>query len=175
MIDKETFRKTESRLYRHFKQLKLIEKLKHKVLILWKQKEHIEKDIKNNNVTIETGLNMGIEYGKERVQTSPTGSSYAEQEMIKAIDKLERELLYKKKKILKINTRIREMEEQSQDMQFNLSMLNEESKRYIEFKYGERRGIGWIANEMYAGARATAYRKREELVEDIVQWCNFTK
>ncbi|WML33212.1 hypothetical protein [Clostridium sp. OS1-26] len=95
--------------------------------------------------------------------------------MIRAIGKLERELLNKKKKILKIHTRIREMEEQVQDMQFNLSMFNEESKRFIEWKYGECKSVEWIANKMYAGARATAYRKREELVEDIAQWCNFAK
>ncbi|AKA72219.1 hypothetical protein CSCA_5094 [Clostridium scatologenes] len=34
---------------------------------------------------------------------------------------------------------------------------------------------GYIYIEMYAGARATAYRKREELVQDIAQWCNFIK
>lgn len=160
MIDKEMFRKIEGRLYRHFKQLKLIEKLKHKVCILWRQKEQIESDIKNTNITIKTGLNMGIDYG-ERVQTSPSGSSYAEQEMLRAIGNLERELLSKKKKILKLHTRIREMEEQVQDMKFNLSMLNEESKRFIEWKYGECKSVEWIANKIFGGARTTAYRKRE--------------
>jgi uncharacterized coiled-coil protein SlyX len=175
MIDKEVFRKTESRLYRHFKQAKLIEKLKHKIVIMWKQMEQIERDIKETNVTVETGLNMGIDYSREKIQTSPSGTGYAEQQIILEIGKLERELLYKKKKILKLNARIRELEEQTQDMQYNLSTLSEEAKIFVEWKYGEEKSVEWIANEMYGGARATAYRKREELVENIAQWCNFTK
>lgn len=101
--------------------------------------------------------------------------SYAEQQIIREIEKLERELIYKKKRILKTNARIREIEEQIQDMQYNLSTLKEKPKRFIEWKYGEGKSIDWIANEMYGGARATAYRKREELVENIDQWCNFKK
>lgn len=58
----------EVTMYRYPKQLKLIEKLKHKVVIMWKQKEQVEKDIRETNVSIETELNMGIDYG-ERVQT----------------------------------------------------------------------------------------------------------
>lgn len=128
MIDKEVFRKTESRLYRHFKQAKLIEKLKHKIVIMWKQMEQIERDIRETNVTVETGLNMGIDYSREKIQTSSSGTGYAEQQIILEIGKLERELLYKKKKILKLNARIRELEEQTQDMQYNLSTLSEEAK-----------------------------------------------
>lgn len=60
-------------------------------------------------------------------------------------------------------------------MQFNLSMLSEESKRFIEWKYGECKSVEWIANEMYAGARSTACRKKEELVESIAQWTNIMK
>jgi hypothetical protein len=54
-------------------------------------------------------------------------------------------------------------------------MLSEESKRLLEWKYGEGKSVEWIATEMFGGARATAYRKREELVEDIAQWCSFVK
>jgi hypothetical protein len=76
MIDKEAFRKTESRLYRHYKQLKLIEKLKNKVVLLWKQKEQIDKEkIVLKHLSIDTGLNMGIDYSREKIQTSSDGSS----------------------------------------------------------------------------------------------------
>lgn len=84
----------------------------------------------------------------------------AEQQIILEIVKLEREVLYKNKKILKLNARIRELEEQAQDMQYNLSTLSEEAKRFIEWKYGEEKSVDWIGNKMYGGARATAYRKR---------------
>lgn len=173
LIDKDLFKKTEGRLYRHYRNKKEIEKLKSRVVLLWKQKEQIEQDIRTTNVKIDyyqSGMALG-----ERVQTSSTGTSYAEREIIKAIEKLERELIQKKKKILKLEARIREKEEQIADMDYNIQMLNEEYKRLIEWKYGENKSLDWIATEMYGGARTTAYRKREEIVESIAQWCNIVK
>lgn len=176
MIDKEAFRKIEGRLYRYYKQLKLIEKLKSKVILLWRQKEQIEKEkVELKHLDIDTGLNMGIDYSRERIQSSSSGIGEAERETIKYIDNLDKQLKHVIRNVLKINARIRELELQIQDMQFNLSMLNEESKRFIEWKYGEEKSIEWISEEMYQGARSTAYRKREELVEGIAQWCNFIK
>jgi hypothetical protein len=55
-------------------------------------------------------------------------------------------------------------------MDYNIQMLNEEYKRLIEWKYGENKSLDWIATEMYGGARTTAYRKREEIVESIAQY-----
>lgn len=170
MIDKDLFKKTEGRLYRYYRNLKEIEKLKKVIETLNKQVEQIEDKIRNTNVKIDyyqSGMALG-----ERVQTSSTGTSYAEREIIKAIEKLERELIQKKKKILKLEARIREKEEQIADMDYNIQMLNEEYKKLIEWKYGEGKSIDWIATEMYGGARTTAYRKREEIVESISQWCN---
>ena len=173
LLEKDLFKKTEGRLYRHYRNKKEIEKLKSRVVLLWKQKEQIEQDIRTTDVKIDyyqSGMALG-----ERVQTSSTGTSYAEREIIKAIEKLERELIQKKKKILKLHARIREKEEQIADMDYNIQMLNEEHKRLIEWKYGENKSLDWIATEMYAGARTTAYRKREEIVENIAQWSYMVK
>lgn len=176
MLDKELFRKTEGRLYRYYKQLKIVEKLKNKVVLLWKQKEQLEKEmVELKHLNIETGNNMGIDYSRDRIQSSSSGVGEAEREVIRYINNLEREYNYTVKKMLKTRAKIRDIEVQIQDMQFNLAMLNEESKRFIEWKYGEEKSIEWIAEEMYGGARSTAYRKREELVEDIAQWCSVIK
>lgn len=170
MLEKDLFKKTEGRLYRHYRNIKEIDKLKSRVALLLKQKEQIENDIRSTNVKIDY-YQSGVGFG-ERVQTSSAGTSYAEREIIKAIEKLEKELVHKKRKILKLNARIREKEEQITDMDYNISMLSEEYKRLLEWKYGEGKSLDWIATEMYGGARTTAYRKREELVESIAQWCN---
>lgn len=168
MIDKKLFENTEGRLYRYYRNLKEIEKLKKVIETLNKQVEQIEDKIRNTNVKIDyyqSGMAIS-----EKVQTSLNCASYAEREIIKAIEKLERELIQKKKKILKLEARIREKEEQIADMDYNISMLSEEYKRFLEWKYGERKSIDWIATEMYGGARTTAYRKRDELIESIAQW-----
>lgn len=169
MIDKETFRKTEGRLYRYYSQLKLIDKLKHNVVVLYKQLEAIERDLRTTNIKIDPVESRSFDYSKERVTSSNTGASYAENEIIRAIERLEKEYIYKKRKMLKLHARIRQMEEEIEDMKYNLSLLNEESKQFIEWKYGEKKSIEFIAQRL-AIAPATAYRKREELVEEIAQF-----
>ncbi|BDR66707.1 hypothetical protein K144312032_09350 [Clostridium tetani] len=176
MIDKETFRKTEGRIYRYYKQIKLIKNLNDKIILLRKQKKQIEEEKGElTNLNIDTELNIGIDYSREKIQTNSDKCGQAEKATIKYIDNLEKELQYVVRQILKTNIKIRELELQVQYMEFNLSMLNEESKRFIEWKYNHNKSIDWIAVKMYAGARSTAYRKREELVKDIAQWCNIMK
>lgn len=172
MIDKDTFKKTEGRLYRHYRQLKDIDKLEYVCRELESQKEKIRKDIQETNICLEEE-SRSITY-EERVQTSSSGS-YAENEVVRQIENLEKEWKYVRKKLLKKKARIRELERQVASLKYNIGMLSEESKRFIEWKYGECKSVDWIAAEMYGGARSTAYRKREELVEDIANWCNFAK
>jgi hypothetical protein len=169
VLDKENFRKTEARIYLYYQQLKLIDKLKHKVVILYKQLESIKDDLKNTNIKIDPVESRSFDYSRERVTSSNNGTSYAESEIIRAIENLEKEYIYKKRKMFKIHTRIRHMEEEIEDMRYNLSLLNEESKQFIEWKYGEKKSIEFIAQKLCI-APATAYRKREELVEEIAQF-----
>lgn len=170
-IDKETFRRTEGVLYRHYRKLRNIENIEEEIKELQRQIEEIRKDVRETNIYIEPGLNMGISYD-ERVQTSTDETSYAEKETIRQIEKLEKEWKYVRRKLLKKKARIREFERQVAPLKYNINMLSEESKRFIEWKYAEGKSVDWIANEMYGGARSTAYRKREELVENIAQWYN---
>lgn len=169
MIDKEIFRKTEGRLYRYYRHLKEIEKLKYKVVILWNQKEQIENDIKETNVTIELDLNMGIDYSRERIQTSPTGSSYAEQEILKAIGNLEKELFNKKKKILKLHARIREIENQDTDMDYAIRMLGEVYKQFVLLKYKQKLSFEQIGRELHMSSKSTVSDWREKVVIDIAK------
>ena len=171
MIDKETFRRTEARLYNYYKQLKVLEKIKCKIELLKMQKNEIEKEMQNlSGLTLEVYANMGIDYSRDKIQTTSTGVGESERETIKYITRMEKERDLKTRDIMKCNARMREIEVQTQDMEYNLSMLNEECRRFIEWKYAESKSIEWVAEEMYLGSRATAYRKRDELVEGIAQW-----
>lgn len=169
MITDEQFRKTEGRLYRYYYQLRQIDKLKHKVCVLWKQKEQIEQDIKETNVNIEPDLNMGIDYSSERVQTSPTGASIAEREIVKELEKLAKEWQRTRNKILKTNARIREYEKQAADMEYVIGLLKEDSKHFVELKYGENKSLYDIADKLNIG-KSTAGRRRKEIVEDVAKW-----
>ncbi|WP_125154310.1 hypothetical protein [Clostridium rectalis] len=160
-MNKEILKKTEKLVYRYYYYLKNIERLKSKVLILWKQKEEIEKDICHTNITLGEE-SRSIYYG-EKVQISYDNTSYAEKEAIRAIEKLERELVYKKQKILKLHTRIRELEEQVEDINYNINLLEEDDRKFLRYKYGENKSIDQISM-IFNMSRATAYRKKDSLI-----------
>lgn len=172
MLDKELFRKTEGKLYGYYKSKRKIESLRSRIAWLEEKIKEIENDIKITNVTIDYYQNgIGI---NERVQTSSKGISYVESEIVKAIDRLEREHCEKTKQLLRVKAKLREIEGYTSHMEYNINMLNDEDKRFIELKYGDEANILKIARVMNM-AQATTYRKREELIENIAQFENMIK
>ena len=168
-IDKELFRKTEGKLYRYYESKESIHILNDELAYQERKKKEIEHNIKYANVTIDYYQNgTGI---SERVQTSSTGSSYVETEMCKEIEKLEREHLKTIKKILKIKAKIGYVEEFVNHMDKNIGYLCEEDKRFLELKYGDKKNILQISLKLNI-AQATAYRKREELIQAISEYDN---
>lgn len=176
-IDKELFRKTEGRLYRYYNQLKIIDKLKNRVVLLYKQKESILKEMKElNKLEIDTELNMGIDYSKDKIQSSGTGSSAAENETIRYIENLQIDYKETMKRLQETNSRIREIELEIQDMQYSIESLEDkEYGKLIELKYKELKTMDYIAAELYQSARTTAYRKRKEMVEELSQYIEWNK
>lgn len=171
-MDKELFRKTEGKLYRYYESKKSLHGLSEKIARLEYHKEVIEYDIRHTNIRIDPYQNgAGI---NERVQTSPSGTSYAEQEMTKEIERLERERVKIVKQILKTKAKKRELENYISNMDFNINMLNEESKRFLELKYSDKAKVIAIAQKMNM-AVATVYRIREEIVENIANFMNIIK
>lgn len=168
-MDKELFRKTEGKLYRYYESKKKIYSIKENIARLEREIKTIEYDIRHSNVTIDYYQNgIGIQ---ERVQSSSTGTSYAENEMCKQIERLEKEHVEKTKKILKNRSKIRDMERYIDYMDRNIRMLQEEDKRFLELKYGDKKNILQISLRLNI-AQATAYRKREELVEAVAEYEN---
>lgn len=171
MIDKETFRKTEGQLYGYFRDLKEINDLEVDCKELEEQKKGIESDIENCNVYVDPTKNMCISYN-EKVQTSSTGESPAERGIISEIENLEREIKYVDRELRRKRARIRELQRNIAPMKRILTnpQPSQEISEFIKYKYDECKGVEWIATEMYGGVRSTAYRKREDIVEDIVKW-----
>lgn len=67
---------------------------------------------------------------------------------------------------MRARAKLRDKEEFICYMKFNIEMLNEEDKMFIELKYGDEYNIPGVARRLNLSV-ATAYRKREELVENI--------
>lgn len=171
-MDKELFRKTEGKLYRYYESKKSLRGLDNRIAELEYDREVIEYDIKHTNVRIDPYQNgVGI---NERVQTSSSSTSHAEQEMIRAIEKLEEERVKTTKQILKIKAKKRELKNYISNIEFNINMLNEESKRFLELKYSDKAKVITIAQKMNM-AVATVYRIREEILENIANFMNIIK
>lgn len=171
-MDKELFRKTEGKLYRYYESKKHLFGLNEKIVRLENHKETVEYDIRHTNIRIDPYQNgAGM---NERVQTSSNGTSYAEQEIINEIEKLERERVKITKQILKTKAKKRELENYISNMEFNINMLNEESKRFLELKYSDKAKVISISQKMNM-AVATVYRIREEIVENVANFMNIIK
>ncbi|MDZ4992625.1 hypothetical protein GNF80_06495 [Clostridium perfringens] len=168
-MDKALFDETEKVLYKYFKYKKKIYKLKGREKYLENRLNVIEEDIKNANVTIDYYQNgMGI---SERVQTSSKGTSFAEEQICREIGKLEREHITITKKLFRTRADIRYLNDYVSNMDLNLSTLNEEDRRFIELKYGDEKSILSISQSLNI-AQATAYRKREEIIELVADFKN---
>lgn len=165
MIDKDVFRKTEGRIYRYYDNLKKIDKLEYKCMVLEKAKEQLRQDIRNTNVSIETDINMGIGY-EERVQTSFKCISYAEKEMIKQIDKLEQEWKNTRRQILKIHAKIREIKNTNSELEYVISLLDTQYRLIAEMKYKDKLSLEKIGLKLNMD-KSTVSRARKRIIEDI--------
>ncbi|PRR85985.1 transcriptional regulator [Clostridium luticellarii] len=140
-MDKETFKKTEGKLYGYFRDLKEMELLEIDCRELQEQEESIQWDTKHSEDT-------------------------------KEIKQLEDELKCVDKKLRKNMARIRQLKRNIAPLKKVLTVppLSQEIMKFITYKYKLNKSVGWIANEMYGGVRSTAYRWREDILEDIVRW-----
>lgn len=100
-----------------------MDKLEHKISVLEEQKEKIRQDIKETNIFLEEE-SRSMTY-EERVQSSSSGSSYAEKEMIRQIEKLKRELKSTIRYSLKLKVKAREIKKEIADIEYAVSLLGE--------------------------------------------------
>ncbi|WP_252248751.1 transcriptional regulator [Clostridium sp. ZBS20] len=165
-MEKELFQKTEGQLYRYYRYKKQISKKYRKVESLEEQIKAIDNQIRNvhNYISLDT-MPPGAGCG-ERVQASISGSSYMEKQMENEVTKLEQRKVEKIKQKIKTESKIMEMKSFIRMIDTNIESLREEDKRFIELKYGDKKEVPYIVMQLNM-AQATAYRHREELVENI--------
>ena len=99
------------------------------------------------------------------------GTSFAEEQICREIGKLEREHITITKKLFRTRADIRYLNDYVRNMDLNLTTLNEEDRRFIELKYGDEKSILSISQSLNI-AQATAYRKREEIIELVAEFKN---
>lgn len=173
-MDKELFKKTEGQLYRYYRYKKQINRMIRKTEILENQIQSVDNQIRNVHKYINIDPYQSGQGIQERVQSSIDGSSYMEKEMEGEVTKLEKEKCNRIKAKLKEEYKIRDRQWFIRIMDTNIEMLSEEDKRFIELKYGDEKEVPYIAMQLNM-AQATAYRHREELVENIADFMEWIK
>ena len=167
MIDKETFRATEKKIYNYFKKDKVINSLKHKVEILNKQVDHIEKKLRSTDISIpEESKAMSYE---ERVQTSSNGESYAERTAVKIADKLLKEQGRKKEEIADIEEEIRNIIADNVIIGDNIGDLSKRNFEFLETKYNKELPEWRVGVELHM-SQSQVNRKKQRLIENVARW-----
>lgn len=166
-MDKQLFKKTEGTLYGYFKDKDRLEAVKKEKETAENLIELLKKNIKECNVSIDP-YRPGAGEG-ERVQSSPSTSSYVEKEIIKAIDDMERELVKRIRSKYKLEAEERNLMFKISKLENNIEMLNDECKKFLNLKYKDKLGMREIALEMNM-SKNKVYDFRERLVEDIAQF-----
>lgn len=171
MVTGEAFRKAEGMLYRHYRYIDSREKLLQEKDLLERQIENIKKDIAET--TISDGIS-GIDYSGVRVQTSPSLCGIPERQtliLFDEIERLEKELEQKVRRKLKVQAKLRDYESRIAHVDYAVRKFDENTKRLIEYRYGEGSSFEYIGRVLNMG-RNTARRRREEIVELVAKLLN---
>lgn len=165
-MEKELMNKTEEQLFKYYENKRKINKLNRMNDDLEEQIQKIDNQIRNVHkyITLDTDL-PAVGTG-ERVQTSMSGSSYMEKQMEEEVTKLEKRKVQKIKDKIEVENMISDIQSFIRSMEANLEYLSEEDKRLVEFLYGEKMKVPYVAMILNQ-AQATCYRRKEDVLENI--------
>lgn len=166
-MDKIQMANMESKLRDYFNKDKRMRVLNMKLSILKKQIAEIEYKLRNVKVDLpEESRSMTYE---ERVQTSPTGESYAERTLLRITDKLLREQSWKIEQIADIEERLRNMESSNSVIEVNIKDLRIEDQDFLKEKYKYRKA-DWQIGMKFNMTQGAVTKRRHRLIENIANW-----
>jgi len=165
-LEADKFGKTEGRLYRYFENIKRIASLNEQNVELDKRYDHVDEILRTSNFNFDISISsIGFE---ERVQTSCTGESVVEKQMFQQAERLIKEQKIIRKNQFRNQVEINELERNNIKIRVAVSMLDEEQKKFIYFKYNKKMPIEGIAEELNLSIRTT-YRLRKQIIEEVMK------
>ena len=165
-MSRDKFKKTEDKLYNYFNKEKKIATLNYRIEVLKNQIDKINQELKECDVSIEVeSSSPGFE---ERVQTSCSGESAIEKQILNQAERLLKEQRLIRKKQFKNKIQINELERNNIKLRVAIAMLEEDEKKFIYFKYHKKLTIESIAEELNLSIR-TAYRFRKKIIEEVIK------
>ncbi|EPY2306802.1 hypothetical protein ACXATD_002469 [Clostridium sporogenes] len=171
-MDKDSFRKTEKKLYNYFRKDKKISSLNKKINLLRDQINDIDQRLRNVDIDIpEESKSIAYE---ERVQTSSDGSSYAERTLMRITDRLLIEKSRKTEEIANLEEQIRQIVADNVIIEDNIKDIRGEEREFLRLKYGEEMKDWQVGNKL-GMSQPTSTRTRQRLVENVARWETWQK
>ena len=163
MARKKELKEIEDKLYNYFAKDRKIASLKYKIEVLEQQIENIKRE------KIDcTKWYAGISWG-DKVQTSPTGTSFAETEIIKLEERKEQRISECLQEIEDIKETIDKIQKENSIIDYNIKFLGEEEKQILNYKYKYKWNEFKIARELFKD-QSVINKKRRKILYDIVRW-----
>lgn len=153
----------ENKLRNYYTDIKKINILEEKIKSLKDIKERIEDNIRNCNVKVEPDLNMGVSYG-EKVQTSSTGTGYAEGQIVKQIEKQEKKAQELQEEITKTLLEISDLSSKNAILKSILDRLGHVYIDIIQMYYRKGMSNRTIGMELNLDEKTIRSKKKEALL-----------
>ena len=166
MSKDDKFGKTEGRLYRYFENISKISALEKEIVELDKRYDNVEDILKNSNFDFD--ISIGSPGFEERVQTSCSGESAIEKQILNQAERLLKEQRLIRKRQFKNKIQINELERNNIKIRVAIAMLEEEDKKFIYYKYHKKMSMDNIGNEL-ALSRRTIYTLRKRIIEEVMK------
>jgi len=171
-MDKELFEKTESQLTKYFSKDKIVKSLKDKLLLLDKQIKSINEDLRKCNVSIEP--ESSSPNFEERVQTSGTGMSYAEREVMRVTELQIRRKTKKQLERQNVLEEIDTIEIDCNEIEWKIKDFTGELKILLELKYKDGLGENAIAEKIHL-SQSQVNRIKQQIIRKITMWDGWGK
>lgn len=160
---KKEIKEIEDKLYNYYAKDRKIASLKYKIDIIEKQIENIKKE----KIDCSKWYS-GIDWN-DRVQTSPSNSSYAEREIIRQEERKEQRISDCLQEIEDIKVTIYRIEKDNSIIDYNIKFLSEENQKILTYKYKNKFNEFKIADELHMD-QSTLNKKKHKILDDIIRW-----
>lgn len=162
----DKFKKMESRLYRYFENINKISAFEKEIVELDKRYDEIEDILKNSNFDFD--INLGSPAFEERVQTSCSGESTIEKQVLNQVDRLLREQKLIRKKQFKNKMKIYEIDRNNIKLEVVIAMLRENEQDFVNYKYRDKMSMNNVGKELGL-SRRTIYTLRKQVIDKLIK------
>lgn len=166
-MEKDLFKSTEEKLYRYYSKDKHISALKKRIILLDQQIELVDKDLRENNFSIEP--ESTAQQYTERVQTSGSGTSYVEREIMRVTEAKIKRKAEKELERQNILERIDKIELDADEIEWKIEDFSQELRTLLELKYKKKYGEQKIAMEMHID-QSQVNRRKQQIIRKIALW-----